>query len=114
MTVQLPITRVTVHPDGATVTRSGVAVVEDGHVRVRHLPLLLEPPSLRVAVRDTMGDDIPGYTLEDSVIAYGANGIRKPVTWKDRPGLEAFKGKTVHLLFEVRGAILYSYRLYDG
>jgi hypothetical protein len=70
--------------------------------------------SLRVAVRDTMGDDIPGYTLEDSVIAYGANGIRKPVTWKDRPGLEAFKGKTVHLLFEVRGAILYSYRLYDG
>jgi hypothetical protein len=68
---------------------------------------------LRVAVRDTQGDDIPGFTLDESVIDYDAKGIRKPAYWKNRPNLDEFKGRMVHLLFEVRGAILYSYRLHS-
>ena len=70
--------------------------------------------SLRVAIRDTMGDDIAGYTLEDSIVDYSAEGIRKPVRWKSRPNLDQLKGRTVHILFEVKGAILYAYRFFGG
>ncbi len=70
--------------------------------------------SLRVAIRDTMGDDIAGYTLEDSIVDYSAEGIRKPVRWKSRPNLDQLKGRTVHILCEVKGAILYAYRFFGG
>lgn len=69
--------------------------------------------SLRVSVHDINGDNIPGYTLEESVVDHHAEGIRKPAYWKGRSTLNELKGKKVHLQFEVKGAILYSYRLYD-
>lgn len=50
MTVELPIVRVSVHPDGAIVHRRGPATVQGGRVLVGGLPVLLDPGSLRAGV----------------------------------------------------------------
>ncbi|MCA9571902.1 MAG: DUF4139 domain-containing protein, partial [Myxococcales bacterium] len=52
MTVELPIVGVTVHPDGAIVRRRGRCDIQEGRVRVHRLPLLLEPGTVRAAVRE--------------------------------------------------------------
>lgn len=44
----LPITQVTVHPDGALVTRSGPLQLTGGTAAVLGLPLMLDPTSVRV------------------------------------------------------------------
>lgn len=46
----LPIRRVTVHPDGALVTRRGRATARGGRVVVSGLPVLMDVAGLRVAV----------------------------------------------------------------
>jgi hypothetical protein len=51
--VTLPIARVAVHPDGAVVTREGRLPIVDGEVRVRALPLLLDPTSVRISLGGT-------------------------------------------------------------
>ena len=50
MTVELPIVRVSVHPDGAIVHRRGTAPVQSGRIVVGGLPVLLDPGSLRAGV----------------------------------------------------------------
>lgn len=45
----IPITEVSVHPDGAIVTRSGRLPIRGGRVEVRGLPLTLDESSVRVA-----------------------------------------------------------------
>lgn len=44
----LPITQVTVHPDGALITRAGPLALAEGEGTVLGLPLMLDPASVRV------------------------------------------------------------------
>lgn len=45
----IPITEVTVHPDGAIVTRRGALPIQNGQLTVRGLPLTLDESSVRVS-----------------------------------------------------------------
>ncbi len=47
----LQLSRVTVHPDGALVTRHGSARATSGRIVLTELPLLLDPGSVRVSVQ---------------------------------------------------------------
>jgi hypothetical protein len=71
----------------------------------------LEHLPVRVAVSEPGGAMLPGYSLEESDVPVQRERIYTPVRWKARPDLSELRGKTVSLHFEVRGAILYGYRL---
>lgn len=66
----IPITAVTVHPDGALVRRAGVLPIVDGAITVRRLPLLLEPASLRVAV--------VGAAVREVTLQLDTDGVDRP------------------------------------
>jgi hypothetical protein len=74
----LPITRVTVHRDGALVERRGDLPVEDGRIAVSQLPLLLNERSLRVEVlgaaltRVEMALDVAGLDRTEEIAAVTA------------------------------------------
>jgi len=74
----LPITRVTVHRDGALVERRGVLLVQEGRIGVSQLPLLLNERSLRVEVqgasltRVEMGLDVAGIDRTEEIAAITA------------------------------------------
>lgn len=57
----IPIRRVTVHRDGALVTRRGTVSAVDGVARVRGLPLLLDEGSVRTTV---LGAPVAGVRLQ--------------------------------------------------
>ncbi|MBW1877542.1 MAG: DUF4140 domain-containing protein, partial [Deltaproteobacteria bacterium] len=74
----LPITRVTVHRDGALVEREGVLPIEEGRIGVSQLPLLLNERSLRVEVqgaaltRVEMALDVAGIDRTEEIAAVTA------------------------------------------
>jgi len=73
---------------------------------------LLELAPVRVAVVGADGSALPGYGFDDCRPGEPA-GVYTPVRWKDKADLSELKGKNVALRFEVRGAVLYGYRLSD-
>ncbi len=66
---------------------------------------------VRVELQDDQGIPIPGFSLYDSVIAYG-DAIDMDVSWKGKKKLSSLAGKTVRVRFEMKECDLYSYRFY--
>jgi len=72
----------------------------------------LEFTPLRVAVLGADGSPLPGYSLEDSTIPVDSKRLYSMARWKTKPDLGELLGREVSLHFEIRGAVLYSYRFY--
>lgn len=75
--LELPITRVTVHRDGAIVVRRGAVTPSGGRARIGRLPLLLDEGSLRVRV--------DGGALREVRLELDAEGLDRG----ERPEAEA-------------------------
>jgi hypothetical protein len=65
--------------------------------------------SVKVAVLDTDGKEIPGLGLGDCEAVKG-DSIRKTVRFKDDALLKSVAGRAVHVKFELRDAKLYAFR----
>lgn len=72
----------------------------------------LEFTPLRVAVLGADGSPLPGYSLEDSTIPVDSKRLYSMARWKTKPDLGELLGREVSLHFEIRGAVLYSFRFY--
>jgi len=72
----------------------------------------LEFTPLRVAVLGADGSPLPGYSLEDSTIPVDNTRLYSLARWKTKPDLAELLGREVSLHFEIRGAVVYSYRFY--
>ena len=93
-----------------------------GHVRTtpikltrKHLAInveYLEHTPIRVAAIGPDGSPLPGYSLEESQIPVDNKRLYSLARWKTKPDLDELVGQTVSLHFEIRGAVLYSYRFY--
>ena len=64
---------------------------------------------IKCEVRDANGAPVPGFSLAESVEAYG-DGIELAMKWKGGGDLSALAGEAVVLHFELKDADLYSYR----
>ena len=65
---------------------------------------------VRVAVKNAPDlSDIPGFGLEECVPVED-NEVRAKVGWKEKADLSELRGREVMLIFNVRRALLYSYR----
>ncbi len=62
-----------------------------------------------VELQDAQGKPIDGFTMEQTPVIFG-DAISQPVAWKDGRGLEALKGQTVRMRFELNDADLYAFR----
>ena len=65
--------------------------------------------SIRVEIQRDDGKPIDGFTLADCAEIFGDTTARS-VVWKDSSSVAALAGKPVRLLFELKGADLYSWR----
>jgi hypothetical protein len=82
-----------------------------------HLEINIESFELvpmRVAVTNVDGKALPGYSLDDCRLDYESGRIYAPVRWKDKADLSDLRGQRVKLLFELKGAALYSYRFVNA
>ena len=70
-------------------------------------------PYIKLGLRDTNGDFIPGFTHDDSVIDTYDHNLRTAVKWKNKT-LKDIMGSTVFLDFEIAGSVLYSYRVFNS
>jgi len=70
-------------------------------------------PYIKLGLRDTNGDFIPGFTHDDSVIDTYDPNLRTAVKWKNKT-LKDIMGSTVFLDFEIAGSVLYSYRVFNS
>jgi hypothetical protein len=66
------------------------------------------PP--RVALLAEDGRPLPGYGLDDSTIELSGDRIYSSVRWRDKADLSDLRGGKVKLQFEIKGAVLYSFR----
>ena len=93
-----------------------------GHVRTKPIKLTrkhlavnveyMEHTPIRVAVIGPDGSPLPGFSLEDSRIPVDTKRLYSIARWKTKPDLADLVGQQVSLHFEIRGAVLYSYRFY--
>jgi hypothetical protein len=67
------------------------------------------PGSVRVAVLDRDGAEVPGFGLADCPEIYG-NEIERTVAWKGGPDVSPLAGRPVRLRFVMKGADLYALR----
>ena len=67
------------------------------------------PGSVRVAVLDRAGAEVPGFGLSDCPDLYG-NEIERAVTWKGGADLGRLAGQPVRLRFRMKDADLYALR----
>jgi hypothetical protein len=66
------------------------------------------PP--RVALLAEDGSPLLGYGLDDSTIELSGDRIYRSVRWRDKADLSDLRGRKVKLQFEIKGAVLYSFR----
>ena len=64
---------------------------------------------VRVEIQDENGTPIKGYTMAESVDAFG-DELERVVRWKAGTDVRSLAGSTVRLVFELRDADLYSIR----
>ena len=64
---------------------------------------------IRVEIQDADGQAIPGYSLDNSVAAFG-DEIDRVVLWNDGADVSSLAGQPVRLRFELKDADLYSIR----
>ena len=93
-----------------------------GHVRTKPIKLTrkhlavnveyMEHTPIRVAVIGPDGSPLPGFSLEDPRIPVDTKRLYSIARWKTKPDLADLVGQQVSLHFEIRGAVLYSYRFY--
>ena len=91
---------------------TGIVVTKPIEVAGDTLQVNVEPfgGEVRVAVKAAPDlADIPGYGLEDCVPVLD-NEVRARVRWNDKADLSELRGRQVMLVFNVRRAMLYSYR----
>ncbi len=72
----------------------------------------LKHTPIRVAVIGPDGSPLPGYSLEESRIPVDNKRLYSIARWKTRPDLGELVGRQVSLHFEIRGAVVYSYRFH--
>jgi hypothetical protein len=94
---------------GKVITRP--LVVTRGRLEVNVESLELAP--VRVAVCTQDGAAIAGYDFADCQVDYQPDRTYSPVRWRDKKDLSELVGQTVQLQFEIKGAVLYSYRFVD-
>lgn len=75
---------------------------------------LLEQLPLRVAVTGLDGKPLPGYEADASVVEPLPGRVYSRVRWGERAGLAPLRGRPARLEFEIRGAVLYGFRLRPG
>jgi hypothetical protein len=63
--------------------------------------------SVRVEIRDTAGNPVSGYTLDDAEEIVG-DSIERPVEWKGGCDISALAGKPIRLRFVMKDADLYA------
>jgi len=95
-------------PAGRVITKSLTVPHPELAVNVEHL----EHTPIRVAVTTPDGAEIPGYGLEDSQVALELDRVYTWAKWRNKPDLSELVGKEVAFHFEIRGAVIYSYRFY--
>lgn len=63
-----------------------------------------------VEVLDAQGTIIPGYTVENMVVATGVDALDFQPRWQQHADLSKLLGQTIQLRIRMRNAILYAYR----
>ena len=72
----------------------------------------LEHTPLRVAIVGPDGSAFPGYSLDDSTIPVDTQRLYSLARWKNKADLSELVGQKIAIQFEIRGAVVYSYRFY--
>lgn len=103
MPESLPITQVTVHPDGALVTRSGAVTPRDGVVVVRALPLLLDESSLRASLS---GGQLKGLELDLDLEGLDRGEAPEPFrAWREADHAVSVLDQETQLLRDLRAEV---------
>ncbi|MEQ9409425.1 MAG: hypothetical protein RIK87_16935 [Fuerstiella sp.] len=68
---------------------------------------------VRIELQDAAGQPIPGFTLEDSVAAFG-NSLDRTAIWKNGSDVSSLAGQPVRIRFALRDADLFAYQFTDA
>ncbi len=68
---------------------------------------------IRVGLMDDSGQAVPGFSADDCHVIYG-DEISRTVTWSTGQDVSAMAGRSVHLLFHMHEADLFSFRFVDA
>jgi hypothetical protein len=60
---------------------------------------------------DSMGQPIPGFTLQDAQTIENQDGLRLQLQWKNQRSLAALRGQIVRLKFHLRNTKLYAFQI---
>ena len=67
---------------------------------------------IQLAILNSNGKPVPGYTFEDNIESIG-NEIERPARWKSGPDLGKLAGQTVQLHFKMKDADLFAIQFAD-
>ncbi len=69
--------------------------------------------TIRVALTDPEGKEIPGFSLQDCDLIHTCNEVSRVVRWKGDADVSAWTGRPVRLRFALKNADLYAFQFQD-
>jgi hypothetical protein len=74
-----------------------------------HVNATARPGTVKVAVLDAAGNEIPGFTAADCQPMRMIDSLDYTVVWRENPSLSRLAGQPVRLRFDLQGAKLHSF-----